>query len=260
MSVDKRYFPTEIEYPESDGEPMAETDVHRDLMVDLIEGLKHHFQDDPMTYVTGNMLLYYLEGNPYVSVAPDVFVVRGVPKHRRRTYKVWEEGRAPDVVFEISSRGTWGKDLHKNPKIYAELGVREYYLFDPEYDYLEPPFLAYRLENGDYEKAAVVGGRIASPVLGLDLVDTGKTLRLLDPRTGEFLPTFEEIEAARRQAVFRAEYAESRAKDAESRAQNAESRAQNAESRLTAEAEARRKAEAELARLRDELVQHKQQS
>jgi hypothetical protein len=200
-----------------------------------------------MTYVTGNMLLYYLEGNPYVSVAPDVFVVRGVPKHRRRTYMVWVEGRAPDVVFEISSRGTWGKDLHKNPKVYAELGVREYYLFDPEYDYLEPPFLAYRLENGDYQKATVVGGRIASPILGIDLVDTGKTLRLLDPRTGLFLPTYEEIEAARRRAEVRAD-------EAEVRAEEAASRAEVAESRLMVEANARREAEAELARLREEMA------
>ena len=63
-----------IVYPESDGKPMAETDVHRDLMVDSIQMLQHHFRDEPV-YVSGNLLIYYEEGNIRKSVSPDVFVV-----------------------------------------------------------------------------------------------------------------------------------------------------------------------------------------
>jgi len=245
MSVHKQAFPAEIEYPESDGEPMAETDIHRDLMIDLIEGLKHHFQADPMVYVSGNMLLYYEEGNPRKSVAPDVFVAHGIPNHKRRIYQLWVEGRPPDVVFEISSRGTWGKDLQKNWRLYARLGVREYFIFDPEYDYLEPPLNAYRLNDGEYEEVEVLDGRVMSETLRLELVDTGETLRLLDPQTGKFLPTYGEILAERRQAEARAEV------EAEARRQ--------AEARAEVEAEARRLAESELARLREELARLKQQ-
>ena len=50
-------------YPTSDGKPMAETDRHRQIMVDLIESLKVHFADDPNTYVAGNLLLFYDRGN-----------------------------------------------------------------------------------------------------------------------------------------------------------------------------------------------------
>lgn len=200
MSVDKRIFQTEIEYPQSDGEPMAETDIHRDLMVDLIEGLKYFYRDEPLTYVSGNMMMYYEEGNPAKSISPDVFFVRGIPKHRRRIYKIWQEGRPPDVVFEISSRGTWGKDLQKNWRLYARLGVQEYFIFDPEYDYLEPSLNAYRLADGEYEAMEIIDRRVKSAVLGLELVDTGETLRLFDPTADQFIPTYREIAAARERA------------------------------------------------------------
>lgn len=136
MSLHRKAFPTEVDYPETDGKPMAETDIHADLMIQLRESLKSFFASQPDVYVSGNLLLYYEEGNPRKSVSPDVFVVFGAGKHKRRIYKLWQERRAPDVVFEISSRGTWGEDLHKKFQLYARLGVSEYYVFDPEYDYL----------------------------------------------------------------------------------------------------------------------------
>ena len=121
----------EIFYPESDGQPMAETDVHRDLMIDLIAMLREYFHDDPQVYISGNLFLYYQEGNPRRVVAPDVFVVKGIPGGRRRIYKLWEEGRPPDVVFEVTSPSTRGEDLRTKHALYARLGVAEYFLFDP---------------------------------------------------------------------------------------------------------------------------------
>jgi Uma2 family endonuclease len=251
MSLHRQAFPTEIDYPETDGKPMAETDVHRDLMNELIDGLGAFFQDRPDVYVSGNLLLYYEEGNPRKSVSPDVFVVFGVGNRKRRIYKLWQEGRGPDVVFEISSRGTWGEDLHKKFQLYARMGVGEYYIFDPEYDSLYQPLLAFRLEEGLYEPVEVVDGRAHSAALGLDLVDTGKTLRLFNPQTGRFLPNREEIEAAREEAEAAREQAEAGREQAEAGRKQAEARAQ-------AEAAAREQAEAELARLREELARLRQ--
>src|SRR5258706_8957889 len=91
-----------IYYPESDGKPMAETDVHRGMIVYLTTALENFFRDEPDTYVSGDLLLYYAKGDPKKRVAPDVFVVRGVPKGNRRIYKLWEEGRPPNVIFELS--------------------------------------------------------------------------------------------------------------------------------------------------------------
>ena len=193
------YPEAEIEYPESDGEPMAETDKHRDLMFDLIASLKNHFADKPDVYVSGNLLLYYVEDDSSKSVAPDVFVVRGVGKHERRIYQLWAETKAPNIVVEVSSRKTKKEDLGWKKQLYAWLGVQEYFIFDPEYK-LKPPLRAYRLRGGQYVEEAVTGGRVMSDELKLELVNTGKTLRLRDPQTNSYLLTPQEEAAARRQA------------------------------------------------------------
>jgi len=232
MSTQQQAVLAEIEYPETDGKPMAETDLHRTLMAELIGQLQDFFQADPETYVSGNLLLYYVEGDPGKSTAPDVFVVRGVAKRERRTYKLWEEGRVPQVVIELSSQATWGDDLQRKWRLFERLGVEEYFIFDPQYNFLWEPLLAYRLVNGEYVQLEVQDRRVRSEVLDLELVDTGETLRLFDPHTGQFLPTRQELNAARQQAVATA----------------------------FAEAQARQQAEAELARLREELSRLKQQS
>ena len=100
--------PVEIDYPTEDGVPMAETDAQGIPLMYAVTGLRDYFRQRPDVYVSGNLLIYYEEGNKDASVAPDVFVVIGVPNHPRRIYKVWEEGKGPDFVLEITSgiRGT----------------------------------------------------------------------------------------------------------------------------------------------------------
>ena len=131
-----------VEYPTSDGKPMAETDLHRQVMVDVIETLQDHFAADPQVYVTGNLLLYYEEGNPRKHVSPDVFVVHGVPKLPPRDYYLlWKERKPPEVVIEITSKTTRREDQTKKLTLYRDvLKVREYFQFDPTEDYLKPPF------------------------------------------------------------------------------------------------------------------------
>lgn len=181
-------------YPESDGKPMAETDVHRSLLTDLVFTLETHFQREPDVYVSGNLLVYYVKNNPAKCFAPDVFVVRGVPKGQRRIYKLWEEGVAPQIVIELTSRKTWKEDLQTKWDLCRELGVQEYFIFDPEYDYLDEPLVGYKLENGKYVALEINDRRIKSEVLGLELVDTGETLRLFDPGSNQFLPTPQEAQ------------------------------------------------------------------
>jgi len=101
----------EIDYPTTDGEPMGETDLHRDMMIDLIEALRHYFSHDPNVYVSGNILLYYEEGNPLAHRSPDVLVTLGIEKVRRESYKLWEIGKAPEVVVEVTSRSTRLRDV-----------------------------------------------------------------------------------------------------------------------------------------------------
>ncbi len=203
-------------YPESDGQPMAETDVHRDLMVDLIAMLREFFRADPNVYVSGNLFLYYQEGDPRRSVAPDVFVVKGVPDHQRRIYKLWEEGQPPDVVFELTSRSTRSEDLRTKRDLYERLGVEEYFLFDPLGEYLRPPLQGYRLLRGRYRPLrAAEDGALWSAGLGLALHAHHERLRLFDPERQRWLPTPQEETAARRRAEARAVVAETRAAAAE---------------------------------------------
>jgi Uma2 family endonuclease len=187
-------------YPTTDRKPMAETDTHRDLMLELIETLKHHFAAQPRVYVSGNLLVFYEEGNKRKHVSPDVFVVRGVAKRVRPNYLVWQEGKPPQVVIELTSKTTRDEDLHTKRALYRDtLKVREYFLFDPLGDYLAPQLQGYRLRGGEYRAIRAVGGRLPSQVLRLHLERSGQQLRLFDPGTGQWLPTPEE-RAARAEA------------------------------------------------------------
>ena len=207
MSLHEQDANREIEYPASDGEPMAETDIHIRLMSDLRFALEQFFRQDQQVYVSANLFVYYVEGDSRKRVAPDVFVAKNVGNRLRRVYKIWEEKQPPDVVIEISSRQTWGQDMQRKWGLYERLGVREYFIFDPEYDYLPAPLVGYRLNEGQYEELEAIDGRLHSEALGLDLVDTGETLRLFDPNSGRFLLTADEAmraveeEAAARRAV-----------------------------------------------------------
>lgn len=213
-----------IIYPESDGKPMAETDRHRNLMVDFIFLLKDHFEDVNDVYVSGNLLMYYEEGNIYKSVAPDVFVVFGVNKKDRRTYRTWEEGRTPDFVLEVASPSTYNKDITDKKALYASiLGVREYYIYDP-YGEVQPHFQGYRLIDGAYQAIEFEDGRLPSVVLGLELGERDGILSLYNASRSAWVSP------------------------PKARVSDAEARAEDAETRATQEAQARQHAETELAK------------
>jgi Uma2 family endonuclease len=233
--------PREIDYPVSDGKPMAESDKHRDLGVYTIEALRIFFAGRPDVYVAGNNFVYWEEGNPRAVVSPDVYVVFGVEMRQRDCYMAWKEGgRLPDVVFEFTSKKTRKEDTRdKLPKYEQVLKVPEYFLFDPTGDYLTPRLQGYRLVEGSYVPLEAVDGRLHSELLGLDLVQEGERLRLWDPAKQEWLLSPLELAQAR----------EAERERAQAEAHRAQAEAQRAD------AERRRADEAiaEAARLRAEL-------
>jgi Uma2 family endonuclease len=232
----------EVEYPSSDGKPMAETDLHREEMMYVIGALGAHFRAEPDVYVSGNLLLYFVEGDPTRSVSPDALVTRGLPhaKELRDTYKVWEEGQAPSWVIEVTSKTTRLEDLNRKKSLYERLGVEEYFLFDPRAEYLDPPLQGFRLAAGRYEPIALESdGSLVSRGLGIVFRREGERLRMIDARTGRMLPRTEEVLRERQEQEERAN------REAEAR--------RAAEERAAQEAEARRALEAEVARLRAEL-------
>ena len=251
-------------YPESDGEPMAETEKHRKTMLDMINIIDEHFRHDPGVHVSGNLMLYYEEGNPRKSVSPDVFMVRGLSKKDLRVYKTWEQPATLDFVLEVSSPSTFVQDFTEKKNLYAEvLRVREYYIYDP-YHEIDPSFIGFRLVGDTYEEIPFVAGRLPSEVLGLVLGEHEGVLRLYDPVTATWLPTPQEraeqaarareiAEARAEQAAHAREIAEARAEQAARAREIAEARAEHAESRAEQETRARQAVEAELEKVREAL-------
>jgi Uma2 family endonuclease len=187
---------------------MAETDLHFDLISDTRKTLEIRYADDPNVYVSGNLLLFYIPDNKRRHVAPDVFVVKGIKKKKRENYLLWEEGKAPDAIIEITSSTTRKEDTTKKFELYRDvLKVREYFLFDPRGDYLKPTLQGYRLSKGEYAPINAIAKRLPSNVLGLHLERSGTDLRLFDPETGAWLPTLQEQAQHERAGRLRAETA-----------------------------------------------------
>ena len=201
---------TEVEYPTGDNRPVGETPIHRDNLLYTVYVLRAYFANDPMTYVSGNMFLYYVPGNKWRHLAPDVFVVRGISNCYRDAYFTWEEGgRGPDFVIEMTSASTRDEDMDQKLAIYRDtLRVREYFLFDPYAEYLNPPLQGYRLVEGRYDPIAPVEGRLPSEVLGLSLERSGTWVRIFDPATGEWLPFPPEIHERYQQSLKALEQSE----------------------------------------------------
>ncbi|MDE0086764.1 MAG: Uma2 family endonuclease [Candidatus Poribacteria bacterium] len=238
-----RYAPTNgaIIYPESDGKPMAETELHRNALINALIILIEAFKDKPDVCVSGNMMMYYVEGDPKKSVSPDVFVSFGIGKKLRRTYRVWEEGKPPDFVLEFSSEKTHRTDQNEKKLLYASIGVQEYFLYDPERQYLPTPLMGFRLIEGKFVPIpADSDGSVMSATLNLKLRLRGNTLGFYDTVSSKWLETPADTAAAQ-------------AEQEAVRADEEAARADRETARADQEAEIRKQAEAEAARLREEL-------
>jgi Uma2 family endonuclease len=123
----------EIEYPESDGQPMAENTLQFQWIVTIKEGLEVVFRNDSNVFVAGDLFWYPEEGKPNIRTAPDTMVVFGRPKGHRGSYKQWEEaGISPQVVFEVLSPSNRPAETIRKFRFYERYGVEEYYIYNPD--------------------------------------------------------------------------------------------------------------------------------
>ena len=202
-SIEETVDDLSIEYPSSDGEPMAENKWQYVAMTDTVSVLENHFLNRPDVYVGGDMLMYYRMNDNQTRVAPDVFVVIGAAgKHFRDSWIVWREGKAPDFVMEVASPSTWRRDAGEKRDIYAGMGVTEYWRFDPTGEHFTPQLVCERLTDGEYHQIPLETDadgilRGQSEVLGLDIcARPGLELRLYDPESKQWLRTHRESEEA----------------------------------------------------------------
>lgn len=180
---------TEIDYPTSDGKPMGETKLLRRVIVESVAILDEYFRDDPNVAVEANLLMYYDEGNKFKVLVPGVYVILGASNHDRRTYLVWEEGKVPDFILEITSNTTRRVAIYAKRRMYQDLKIPEYFLFDPLSEYLRPALQGFRLVGGRYVSIESVDGRLPSETISLHPEPIKGRLGFFDPTTGAPLRT-----------------------------------------------------------------------
>lgn len=230
-----------VVYPESDGQPMAETDVHRDLLLKMVELLKQAF---PESYVSGNIFVYYVEGDPRKVLSPDALLCRGQGPRQKRIVRMWEENSQLDLVMEFTTPSTKKEDYQKKKKIYEKIFQIPYYLI---YDPLAMKLDLYRLTETGYQ--AVENnekGYWEMPDLGIQVgLELPHSLCLFDADGNRIL---DKAEAAQKQA-------EAVQKQADDALQQADDALQQAEKERLAKEEAKLEIEALKAQLKSLQVQ-----
>jgi Uma2 family endonuclease len=235
--------PEEIEYPDSDGQPIADNTLQFEWIVTIEGGLEALFRDQENVFVGGDLLWYPVEGNPSIRVAPDALVVFGRPKGYRGSYRQWrEEGIAPHVVFEVLSPNNRLLELVRKYRFYERYGVEEYYVYDPETGELT----GWLRQGEELREVEEMRGWV-SPRLGVRFDLEGKDLRLTGPDGRPFASYVELTRQRDELAQQRDELAQQRDELAQQRDELAQQRDELARQRDLAQEQASRLA----ARLRE---------
>jgi Uma2 family endonuclease len=239
-----------IYYPSGDGQPVAETFDHLYAILITIEVLRLYLQHE-QACILGNQFLYYEEGSPTKRCAPDVMVIFGVEPGSRDNYKIWEEIQIPRVAFEMTSPGTKNEDEGFKKKLYAEIGIAEYWQFDPKGQWIKEKLRGFRLVNGVYEP--IVNGQ--SLGLGLRLEVTGKLISFYRLDNGEKLLIPLELHERAEQFQAKAHQSEAKARQSEAKARQLEYQSQQLEEQLISE---RSQAQAQIHELQQQLDRYRE--
>jgi Uma2 family endonuclease len=188
----------EIFYPSEDGQPLAETHAHLMAIFAILAVLKRYLAIESSQFnrspelpgtVLSDQFLYYSQGYPRLRVAPDVMVILNVAAGGRDNYKIWEEGEVPAVIFEVTSKSTKREDETFKHLLYEQIGVQEYWQFDPKGEWIPEQLRGYWLDEDRYR--LIQDNR--SAVLKLRLAIEGELLCFYREDNGEKLLTPDEL-------------------------------------------------------------------
>jgi Uma2 family endonuclease len=227
---------------------VAESFVHLYALLVTLEVLRQYLEGQQAT-VLANQFLYYSQGMPKLRVAPDVMVIFDVEPGGRDNYKIWEEGQVPSVIFEMTSEGTQDHDKTFKKTLYEQLGVQEYWLFDPRGEWVAGQLEGYRLEHGLYR--SISDGR--SDPLKLQLKVEGQLIGFYREDNGEKLLIPQELHQALKREALARQQAEQQAERERQRAEQERQRAEQERQRAEQERQRADQAEARLAELQAQL-------
>jgi Uma2 family endonuclease len=198
------------------GDEVTQSDPHAQVVTTLHELVRRRFESAQDVVVLFDMKVDWgLPGLPNPS--PDLAVVRGVPKREGRSmYRVAEEGKLPSLIVEVvsySDAAMYQNDHKVKVELYQRVGIPEYLIVDPPFPPKDPLTLTgYRLAlDGRYRRIEPDAlGRIQSETTSLFFAPSqdGRTVRVGDAETGEWLLSASEEQAGRKAAEQRVREAE----------------------------------------------------
>jgi Uma2 family endonuclease len=226
------YNPTQIIdegvlYPSEDGKPMAANTEHFNWIVLLKENLEVLFADREDVLVVGDVFWYPVRSQLIAPTAPDVMVIFGRPKGKRKSYRQWrEENIAPQVVFEILSPSNNFDEMSHKFEFYQQYGVEEYYTYNLE----THDFDVWLRRRHKLVPVRRTNGWI-SPRLGIKFELIHGVLEVFYPDGSKFLTTLETVEQ-RKAAEQKAEQVQKIAEQEKQRAEQEKQRADSSDLQL----------------------------
>ena len=246
--------PDPVHYPESDGRFLPENRLQALAIISVRNDLGLHLKDTPNAVLEGNQFIYYRPGDRTGWVAPDVYVLLDHVWKCRSPYRIWVEGKVPDFVLEVISPKSKIRTRVDTKALYSKLGVREYFVFQPNEAWPGNRLVGYRLWGGEYvelrpDPRSGPERELRSETLGVSLRIAGPLIRVRNLDTGKDYLSHEELARVAEAARARAEAARARAEAARARAEEAKARTEAAKARTKAA-----KARTEAAKARTEAA------
>ena len=196
-----------LDYNPDEPEPMPDA-MEQEFVVQEILGIMHSrftgFKTRPDVFLSSNTILCYEPSNLNVRRQPDIYLAFGVDQaaiRRRKLYLPWEAGKPPDLALEVGSESTGSEDTVVKPRVYATIGISEYWRFDPSGgEHHGEPMSGWVLHDGAYhpvqltiEPDGILKGY--SELMQLYLCWDEGWPRFYDPATGTYLENWRQERA-----------------------------------------------------------------
>ena len=223
-----------LEYDPDEPEPLPDAMEQDPILRDFMHVLADHCTDSDRSldnFLSSNTILCYDRNDLNARVQPDCYLAFGVDVRairRRKMYLTWEAGKPPDFALEVGSESTSENDITRKRLIYAQIGIPEYWLFDPTgRDLYGQPLFGELLLDGVYrpvelttEPDGVLKGY--SPVLELYLCWDEGLLLFYDPVSETYLRNLRQERTAHEQTQAELQFERAAREAAESKVRQLE--------------------------------------